>query len=162
MAETNSLAEFPQTGWVVDALQAAWSAVTRAEQSGPGHLKESLEIAVRGGCDTDTLAAIAGGLHAMLFQSSADESEAYERLIAFTTRRNKAVKADTGKGAADLATLILKKRFFSLVTSANLSEAAAHRNLEMGLLVRAWGLRYRVNSRPLPELRRTADIVFTR
>ena len=56
-------------------------------------------------------------VHAMLFQPSADESEAYDRLIAFTTRRNKAVKADKGKRAADLATLILKKRFFSSPTA---------------------------------------------
>ncbi|TFD32132.1 ATP-dependent helicase [Cryobacterium sp. TMT1-62] len=56
-------------------------------------------------------------VHAMLFQPSAGESEAYDRLIAFTTRRNKAVKADKGKRAADLATLILKKRFFSSPTA---------------------------------------------
>lgn len=56
-------------------------------------------------------------VHAMLFQPSADESEAYDRLIAFTMRRNKAVKAGKGKHAADLATLILKKRFFSSPTA---------------------------------------------
>lgn len=52
-------------------------------------------------------------VHALLFQPSDDESEAYDRLIAFTKRRNAAVKAEKGKRAADLATLILKKRFFS-------------------------------------------------
>jgi superfamily II DNA or RNA helicase len=56
-------------------------------------------------------------VHAMPFQPSADESKAYDRLIAFTKRRNKAVKADKGKRAADLATLILKKRFFSSPTA---------------------------------------------
>ncbi|WP_232466271.1 DISARM system SNF2-like helicase DrmD [Diaminobutyricimonas sp. LJ205] len=56
-------------------------------------------------------------VQAMLFQPSDDESEAYDRLIAFTTRRNKAVQAEKGKRAADLATLILKKRFFSSPTA---------------------------------------------
>ncbi|MGJ8720436.1 MAG: DISARM system SNF2-like helicase DrmD [Salinibacterium amurskyense] len=52
-------------------------------------------------------------VHALPFQPSAQEAEAYDRLIAFTKRRNTAIKADRGKHAADLATLILKKRFFS-------------------------------------------------
>lgn len=56
-------------------------------------------------------------VHAMQFQPSDDESEAYDRLIAFTKRRNAAVKAEKGKRAADLATLILKKRFFSSPTA---------------------------------------------
>lgn len=56
-------------------------------------------------------------VHAMLFQPSEDESEAYDRLIAFTKRRNAAVQAEKGKRAADLATLILKKRFFSSPTA---------------------------------------------
>lgn len=56
-------------------------------------------------------------VHALLFQPSDDESEAYDRLIAFTKRRNAAVKAEKGKRAADLATLILKKRFFSSPTA---------------------------------------------
>jgi ADP-ribosylglycohydrolase len=44
-------------GWVVAALQAAWSAIVRT--SG---LVDGLQAAVRGGGDTDTVAAIAGGL----------------------------------------------------------------------------------------------------
>jgi len=56
-------------------------------------------------------------VHALLFQPSDDESEAYDRLVAFTKRRNAAVKAEKGKRAADLATLILKKRFFSSPTA---------------------------------------------
>lgn len=47
------------------------------------------------------------------FDPSADESAAYEKLIAFTRRRNAAVKQEHGRRAADLATVILKKRFFS-------------------------------------------------
>ncbi|GAB3523540.1 DISARM system SNF2-like helicase DrmD [Arthrobacter monumenti] len=56
-------------------------------------------------------------VHALVFQPSDDESEAYDRLIAFAKRRNAAVKAEKGKRAADLATLILKKRFFSSPTA---------------------------------------------
>jgi ADP-ribosylglycohydrolase len=44
-------------GWVVAALQAAWSAIVRT-----GGLVDGLQAAVRGGGDTDTVAAIAGGL----------------------------------------------------------------------------------------------------
>lgn len=56
-AETGSPRDFPANGWVGGALQAAWSAVVRATS-----LQDALERAVRGGHDTDTVAAIAGGL----------------------------------------------------------------------------------------------------
>lgn len=57
------------------------------------------------------------------FTPTADEAEAYDRLIAFTKRRNQAVK-QRGKRASDLATLILKKRFFSSpVAFASTTEA---------------------------------------
>ncbi|BBX17728.1 hypothetical protein MDUV_25880 [Mycolicibacterium duvalii] len=57
-------------GWVVAALQAAWSAIATtpvpAEEPAAGafrvgHLSRALEAAVRSGGDTDTVAAIAGG-----------------------------------------------------------------------------------------------------
>lgn len=48
----------------------------------------------------------------LLFSPSADEAEAYDRLIAFTKRRDKAAKGDE-HAAKDMATLLLKKRFFS-------------------------------------------------
>lgn len=58
------------------------------------------------------------------FDPGADESDAYDRLIAFTRRRNTAVKQEKGKRALDLATLILKKRFFSSpVAFASTAEA---------------------------------------
>ena len=56
-AERLQPADFDQNGWVVQALQGAWSAI----HHGSG-LVDSLERAVRGGRDTDTVAAIAGGL----------------------------------------------------------------------------------------------------
>jgi ADP-ribosylglycohydrolase len=49
--------QFENNGWVVSAFQAAWSAVFRAES-----LSDGLERAVRAGNDTDTVAAIAGGV----------------------------------------------------------------------------------------------------
>jgi len=56
-AETKQPREFTKNGWVVEALQAAWSAIAHGEG-----LVDTLERAVRGGRDTDTVAAIAGGL----------------------------------------------------------------------------------------------------
>ncbi|BBX48054.1 DISARM system SNF2-like helicase DrmD [Mycobacterium cookii] len=46
------------------------------------------------------------------FTPSSDEASAYDRLIAFTTRRDKATKG-SANAAKDMATLLLKKRFFS-------------------------------------------------
>jgi ADP-ribosyl-[dinitrogen reductase] hydrolase len=62
---------FDNNGWVVQAMQGAWSAISRTPIPGddPGggsfaaqHFQHALEAAVRGGRDTDTVAAIAGGL----------------------------------------------------------------------------------------------------
>ena len=61
-AETGSPQDFPKNGWVVHALQTAWWAITHADQGGAQHLQDALELAVRAGHDTDTTAAIAGGL----------------------------------------------------------------------------------------------------
>lgn len=67
-AEAGSPRDFRNNGWVVEALQGAWSAIagTRSEgdgsTDGPTHLRAALEAAVRGGVDTDTVAAIAGSL----------------------------------------------------------------------------------------------------
>ncbi|MDQ4489040.1 ADP-ribosylglycohydrolase family protein [Sinomonas sp. ASV486] len=63
-AETSRPADFSNNGWVVEAFQGAWSAITStaAANEGPAHLRAALEDAVRGGRDTDTVAAIAGGL----------------------------------------------------------------------------------------------------
>lgn len=67
-------------GWVVSALQAAWSAITKTPvpdddpEAGTfraDHLRLALESAVRGGGDTDTVAAIAGGLLGAAYGASA-------------------------------------------------------------------------------------------
>jgi ADP-ribosyl-[dinitrogen reductase] hydrolase len=61
-AENGSPQDFPNNGWVVHALQTAWWAISRADQTDSNHLPAALELAVRAGHDTDTTAAIAGGL----------------------------------------------------------------------------------------------------
>jgi ADP-ribosylglycohydrolase/protein-tyrosine phosphatase len=70
-AESVEPHEIEHNGWVVAAMMAAWSAITRtpapaddpAAGSFPGHhLRRALDRAVRAGNDTDTVAAIAGGL----------------------------------------------------------------------------------------------------
>ncbi|KAA6435954.1 ADP-ribosylglycohydrolase family protein [Agrococcus sediminis] len=53
-------------GWVVGAFQAAWSAITHADT-----LAATLELAVRCGNDTDTVAAIAGSLAGAVYGASA-------------------------------------------------------------------------------------------
>lgn len=66
-AESQHPSEFYQTnGWVVSALQAAWSAIFHAHAAGET-LEQTLERAVRGGGDTDTVAAIAGSLAGAYF-----------------------------------------------------------------------------------------------
>jgi ADP-ribosylglycohydrolase len=64
VAEASRPADFANNGWVVEAFQGAWSAIasTASAHAGPAHLRAALEDAVRGGRDTDTVAAITGGL----------------------------------------------------------------------------------------------------
>lgn len=70
-AEANPPHHWPTNGYVVTALQAAWSAITRtavpehAPECGSfpaQHFQLATEAAVRAGNDTDTVAAIAGAL----------------------------------------------------------------------------------------------------
>lgn len=70
-AEASRPADFPNNGWVVAALQAAWSAIATTEGRGPEHLRRGLDAAVRCGNDTDTVAAIAGGLLGAAYGASA-------------------------------------------------------------------------------------------
>ena len=69
-AEARQPRDFARNGWVIEALQAAWSAITH----GAG-LVDILERAVRGGRDTDTVAAIAGALAGAAFGASAIPDE---------------------------------------------------------------------------------------
>lgn len=79
-AEAGRPADFPHNGWVVSALQAAWCAIatTPVPQDNPeagtyraDHLRLALDAAVRAGFDTDTVAAIAGGLLGAAYGASA-------------------------------------------------------------------------------------------
>ncbi|MCT1458495.1 ADP-ribosylglycohydrolase family protein [Aestuariimicrobium sp. p3-SID1156] len=64
-AEAGEPHEFENNGWVVAALQAAWSAIVRGDG-----LRDTLERAVRCGYDTDTVAAIAGSLAGAVYGAS--------------------------------------------------------------------------------------------
>jgi len=79
-AEASRPSDFKNNGWVVEALQAAWSAIkiTPVPEDDPAtgvfrvdHLRLALNAAVRGGNDTDTVAAIAGGLLGAAYGASA-------------------------------------------------------------------------------------------
>ena len=70
-AETRPMTTFTPNGFTVTALQAAWAAITQTPvpEDAPDrasypcqHLQHALHNAVRIGNDTDTVAAIAGGL----------------------------------------------------------------------------------------------------
>ena len=75
VAESSRPADIDRNGWVVAALQAAWSAIVHTVP-GPDslradHLRLGLDAAVRAGDDTDTVAAIAGGLLGAAYGASA-------------------------------------------------------------------------------------------
>jgi len=74
-AETKQPRDFERNGWVVEALQAAWCSIHRGD--GP---VDALERAVRGGRDTDTVAAIAGALVGAAEGVSAIPSEWRDKL----------------------------------------------------------------------------------
>lgn len=84
VAEASQPRDFVRNGWVVEAFQGAWSAihhgVAAAGSVGPEALRLALEGAVRGGNDTDTVAAIAGGLIGAAAGYSAIPSEWRRRL----------------------------------------------------------------------------------
>jgi ADP-ribosylglycohydrolase len=61
-AENEPPQTFSKNGWVIEALQVAWSAIHRTEiGSSDGYLK-AIELCIRAGYDTDTTAAICGTL----------------------------------------------------------------------------------------------------
>lgn len=63
VADDGTPAQFSKNGWVVEAFQSAWCAIhTTQTADRTEHCIAALEAAVRGGEDTDTVAAIAGSL----------------------------------------------------------------------------------------------------
>ena len=87
-AEASTPADFDRNGWAVHALQGAWSAIATTgtpaalagERFPAEHLRRALEAAVRGGRDTDTVAAIAGALLGARWGASAVPS-AWRRVL---------------------------------------------------------------------------------
>lgn len=88
-AEAKHPAEFTKNGFVVQALQGAWSAIHHtpepADDPSTGvfradRLRLGLEAAVRGGRDADTVAAIAGGLLGAAYGASAVPLEWRQKL----------------------------------------------------------------------------------
>lgn len=69
-AEKGQPSDFPNNGWVVHALQTAWWAITNADD-----FVGALERCVLAGGDTDTTAAIAGGLVGARWGASAIPSK---------------------------------------------------------------------------------------
>ncbi len=72
-------ADFPRNGWVVQTLQAVWSAINRTEEDA-GQLRRGVEAAVRGGGDTDAVAGAAGALLSARWGLAA-VPESWRRLI---------------------------------------------------------------------------------
>ncbi len=80
VAEISQPSDFAHNGWVVEALQGAWSAISTTKATDATHLRLALEAAVRGGRDTDTVAAIAGGLLGARWGASAVPAE-WRRIV---------------------------------------------------------------------------------
>lgn len=107
-AEANPPSYFTKNGWVVHALQAAWSAITRTpvpEENPAAHLPLALAAAVRGGNDTDTVACIAGGLLGARWGASAVPEEWQAMLHGWPGYRVndlRRIAAAIGEGSAEL------------------------------------------------------------
>lgn len=85
-AEVGPPSRFNPNGWVVSALQAAWSAIvhTPVPAAAPWeHLRDSLDTAIRIGHDTDTVAAIAGALLGACWGASAVPAEWRRKLHGY-------------------------------------------------------------------------------
>lgn len=101
-AERARAETFVDNGWAVHALQAAWSAImlTPVTAYDPErHLADALENAVRAGGDTDTVAAIAGGLLGACHGAGAVPGEWHDVLHGWPGRR----AADLVRQARELA-----------------------------------------------------------
>lgn len=61
-AESKTPNDFPSNGWVIHAIQVAWSAIQQTHEFGDNQFKHAVEACIRAGNDTDTTAAICGAL----------------------------------------------------------------------------------------------------
>jgi ADP-ribosylglycohydrolase len=96
-AAASSPRAFPNNGWVVHAFQAALAAACSTPvPDGPdpaAHLQLALEAAVRCGGDTDTVAAIAGGLLGSRWGATAVPSSWRRILHGHAANRTPALRA---------------------------------------------------------------------
>ncbi|TFC04535.1 ADP-ribosylglycohydrolase family protein [Cryobacterium adonitolivorans] len=84
-AELRQPRDFTRNGWVVQALQGAWSAIVHTRdvsdtEEDAGQYRLGVEAAVRGGGNTDAVAGIAGALLAARWGLAAVPSE-WRRLV---------------------------------------------------------------------------------
>ncbi|MDQ1200592.1 ADP-ribosylglycohydrolase family protein [Rhodococcus sp. SORGH_AS_0303] len=98
-AEKGRPSDFDRNGWVVHALQTAWSAITTTEEN-VDQLTAALEACVRAGGDTDTTAAIAGGLLGARWGASVIP-EAWTTILHGYPGRRAADLADLGRRLAE-------------------------------------------------------------
>lgn len=87
-AEEQDTPEFEHNnGWVVSALQTAWWGICRTYRAAGGdgqrHIVEALSAVIRAGNDTDTTAAIAGGLLGAMHGASALPAQWTEQLYGW-------------------------------------------------------------------------------
>jgi ADP-ribosyl-[dinitrogen reductase] hydrolase len=61
-AERREPRDFTRNGWVVQALQGAWSAIVHTADTDASQYRRGLEAAIRGGGNTDAVAGAAGAL----------------------------------------------------------------------------------------------------
>ena len=119
-AEGEDPPTFTRNGYVVTALPAAWSAIHHTpvpDEMTCLHLQRSLDTAIRIGNDTDTFAAIAGGLLGARWGASAVPAE-----------WRKMVHGYPGRTATDLveaATMAVRGRRFGFSGLNLTSEVSA-------------------------------------
>ncbi len=103
-AETGQPSDFPKNGWVIHALQTAWWAINHVPADDATHLQAALEAAVRAGGDTDTTAAIAGGLLGARWGASAVPAKWRRKLHGWPGLNAKglaALASRSARGGAD-------------------------------------------------------------
>lgn len=93
-AERRAPRDFPRTGWVVQALQGAWSAIAHTGRPDARQYRFGLEAAVPGGGDSAAVAGIAGALLAARWG-----------LAAVPTEWRRSVQGRPGLRGADLVRL---------------------------------------------------------
>ena len=79
-AERRQPRDFTRNGWVVQAVQGAWSAIVQTDDTDADQYRFGLETAVRGGGNTDAVAGVAGALLAARWGLAAVPSE-WRRLV---------------------------------------------------------------------------------